>query len=327
VASLQPYPGIEWRVVAVLPESAFLAKATAAQHRAVVLSLVALIGGMVLALTMARQAARPLFTLIAHVRRLGRGDLDSRLDLHVAREFSELSEAVNRMADDLKERLELQQAMQVAQQVQQSLLPAQTPHLAHLEVVGRSQYCDSTGGDYYDFIDVAHHSGDGALIAVGDVMGHGIGAALLMASARAALRTHCIDEPDLGRLLQRMNYVLLGEARHYRFVTMVLLSIQPQAGVLRWACAGHDLPLVFNPHTQQFLRFDGGDIPLGIDPDVPYQQYEVGGLCPGSLLVIGTDGVWETTNADGEMFGRERLASLLRACGQCTAVQIADRVE
>jgi serine phosphatase RsbU (regulator of sigma subunit) len=325
VVSMDPYPGIQWRLVAVVPESVFMADAVAMQRRVVTLSVVALAGGVLLALLLARLISRPLLILASHLRRIGAGRLDTRLDLQITREFAELSATVNRMADDLKERLKLQEAMQVAQEVQQSLLPAQAAQVEGLDIACRNVYCDQTGGDYYDFIELSEECG--TLVAIGDVMGHGIGAALIMAAARAALRTHCMQETHLGKLLDRVNCVLAAETRHVRFVTMMLASLDAQAGTLRWASAGHGTPLLFDPHRLRFIDADGGHVPLGIDADVSYDQYEITGLRPGCVLLLGTDGLWEATSERGKMFGTQRVKDLILLHHRDSAEGIACRLE
>jgi len=107
------------------------------------------------------------------------------------------------MAGNLKEHIELRQSLAVAVEVQRSLLPAADPAAAGLDIAGRSKYCDAAGGDYFDFIDVANPRERAILIAVGDVMGHGISAALLMASARAALRAQATGSGDLARVMTK----------------------------------------------------------------------------------------------------------------------------
>src|SRR5262249_28642064 len=156
-----------------------------------------------------------------------------------------------------------------------------------------SRYCEQTGGDYFDFIDIAPLSESSLLVAVGDVMGHGIAAALLMASARAALRSRALDAPALGALMTRTNDVLASNNRHNRFMTLPLLKIDGATGRVSWASAGHDPAIVFDPAADRFTELEGGDVPLGVMEGVEYPEYHSDPLTPGSVLVIGTDGIWE----------------------------------
>ncbi len=330
ITPLRPYPGIDWSIVAVIPESAFLADAHSLQRRALLLGVVAVIGSLSLAFVLASRISRPLLAIADHVRKIGRGEFHSRLHLRGAKELRSLSDELNRMAVALHEHIQLQQSLAVAMQVQQDLLPAGPPSVAGVDIAGQSKYCDATGGDYYDFIEVSDLPGGRVLIAVGDVMGHGIAAALLMATARAALRAHAWRHGSLGELMDRVNAVLAREARHGRFMTMVLVILDPLDCTVRWASAGHDPPIIFDAKEQRFLDLEGGDLPLGVMEDTRYEEYVVSGLPLGSIVFIGTDGIWEAANAAGEFFGKERLRDLIRAADadeDATSAGIVERVQ
>jgi serine phosphatase RsbU (regulator of sigma subunit) len=327
VVRLSPYDGIDWRLVCVLPESEFLADANAALQRETLFTLMAILGGVLLALMFGRQVTQPLLKLSQHIRRVGRGDFDSRLDLDAARELRVLSDEINQMAAGLKDHVAMKQAMEVAREVQQSLLPESSRVFPGLEVAGRSRYCDQTGGDYFDYLPLRRKGGEATLISVGDVMGHGIAAALLMTSARAALRVQCVSESHLGRLLTGINDLLAHDAKHGSFMTMVLAAIDPARGTLHWASAGHDLPIVYHADRDQFAALHGSHIPLGVMEQAAYEEYRYDGLTPGTVILLGTDGIWETAGRDGEMFGKERVTALLRDCHLRSPRQIADELE
>jgi sigma-B regulation protein RsbU (phosphoserine phosphatase) len=312
IKEIKPYPGIHWHIVTVLPESWFLAKATSLQQRAVLLAIAAIMGGLGLGLVLSRKLADPLMRLTDHVARVGGGDFDSRLHLNEASELRELSDEVNRMAAGLEQRVRLEQSIAVAEQIQQSLLPDSIPQPPGLEIAAMSRFCESTGGDYYDFVEVPNLGGHGMLVAMGDVTGHGLGAALLMATARGTMRAACIGAPSISYILSRMNDVLAGSARHGMFMTMALVFINPQTRVIRWGSAGHDPVLVYHPDSDSFDELVGGDIPLGIDPDEGYREFSRSCATPGSLVLIGTDGIWEARSPDSEMFGKPRLRQVMR---------------
>jgi phosphoserine phosphatase RsbU/P len=211
--------------------------------------------------------------------------------------------------------------------VQHSLLPDHDPDFPHLDVAGRTKYCDATGGDYFDFIDISSMSPDTVLLALGDVMGHGVASALLMASARAALRAHAEEQGSLAQLMMKVNGVLSHDARHQRFMTMALVAVNAKAGSVRWASAGHDPTVVYFPEDDRFEELEGGDIPLGMMENVLYDEYRRDGLTPGCILLIGTDGIWEMRVATGEYFGKQRLLELVRAHARRSAREIADALE
>jgi sigma-B regulation protein RsbU (phosphoserine phosphatase) len=326
VAPFTPHSGVDWGIIAVVPESAFMGDAAAAQNRSLLVAGLIALGGLVLAIATARGLARPLVSIADHVKRIGAGDFASRLDLRAARELVEVSSELNRMSEGLKQRMDLEKSLEVAMEVQQSLLPMGPPTAAGLDVAGSSRYCDATGGDYFDFIDVAPMPGGKTMIAVGDVMGHGIGAALLMATARAALRAHASLDADLGALLTRVNAILARDARHGKFMTMLLLIADPSQGSFRWASAGHDPPIILDP-VRGWVETDGGDLPLGVMEDVTYQESAVSGLNAGAIIVIGTDGIWEAKNPRDEDFTKDRLRAVVAANSSAPAAAIVAAVD
>jgi sigma-B regulation protein RsbU (phosphoserine phosphatase) len=235
------------------------------------MALAAIIGGMVLGLVLSRRLSDPLLKLTEHVARVGGGDFEARLKLSQASELATLSDEVNRMAGGLKQRMVLEQSMAVAEQIQQSLLPDHVPRVPGLEIAACSQYCESTGGDYYDFVHAPNLGEHGTIMAVGDVTGHGLGAALLMATARGTMRAACIGAPSLGHILSRTNDVLSESTRDGMFMTLVLVVVDPRTRLIRWASAGHDPVLLYHPDIDTFEELGSGEIPLGIDPQVHYR--------------------------------------------------------
>jgi sigma-B regulation protein RsbU (phosphoserine phosphatase) len=255
---------------------------------------------------------RRLRAVSTHVRSVSEGDFESRLDDSGPSEWKVLARDLNQMAEDLTTYVETQKGLEVAMEVQQALLPENAPDPEGLEIAGHSKYCDETGGDYYDFLERAHAGTTGQLVAVGDVMGHGVAAALLMATARAALRAHAPTAGSLGRLMTRVNDVLAADARHGRFMTLSILVFDPSDQSIRWASAGHDPALVIDPETGDVFELEGGDVPLGLVEDVEYEEFTRTNLPPGALVLVGTDGIWEMANDAGEMYGKERLFRVLR---------------
>lgn len=327
VRAISPAPAIAWHVIAVLPERAFLADARVNERNSAAVAILLTIGSVAIAIVLARRLARPVEALAAHVGRIGAGNFSSRLTLEGAREFAALAAQTNQMAEGLAHRLELEKALAVAEEVQQSLLPESDPTAPGLDIAGRTRYCDETGGDYFDFIDVTSGLNAHTLIAVGDVMGHGVASALLMASARAALRAHAPEHLDLADLLTRVNRVLAADARHNRFMTLALIVIDPLRGSARWASAGHDPTIVYHPASDAFTELEGSGIPLGIMSDAAYEQYQTNALKSRDVLVIGTDGIWESRSPAGEFFGKDRLRDLMRLHADKPAKDIASLIQ
>lgn len=334
---IAPFAGVNWRCVAVVPEAAFLGEAHAMQRKALWMASGCVLGALVLGWLLSRRLSGPLTKLAAHVQALGKGNFDARINLTQARELHMVSDELNKASAGLKQRMEMQNALDVAMQVQQSLLPLSDPVDDRLDVVGRAQYCDATGGDYYDFIDVPHirmsradSAGGCMFIAIGDVQGHGVGAALLMATARAALRAQALDQGRLDALMDRVNKVLATDNRHNRFMTMVLAQLQVDSrgqGSVQWASAGHEPPIVFDPHTGEFTELEGGGVPLGMFAEHVYEQYSVDALKPGCIVLLGTDGIWEMQSPTGALFGKQRMLELVRLHSTRCAKDIADALE
>jgi serine phosphatase RsbU (regulator of sigma subunit) len=317
----------DWCVSIVEPEGDFeRSMSEVLREQTLIVIVVAALAGA-LALWRARGIVRPVRAVSDAARRLSEGDFAARAEVASDDEIGQLAHAFNDMVPQLKERVDLQQSLAVAMEVQKSLLPAVDPRPERLDIAGRSKYCDATGGDYYDFLDISRVSKTGTMVAVGDVMGHGVASALLMATARAALRSHASEETDLSLLMRKVNRVLAADARHNRFMTMALVVIDPAKGTARWASAGHDPTIVFHPSSSTFEELEGGGVPLGMIEDEEYEQYSYSGLGRGDVLVIGTDGIWEMANVNGQMFGKDRLRAIIREHHVRPAREIADVLE
>ncbi len=324
---LNPYPGIHWKLITVLPESVFLSDVRTMQRRAIAMGSIAVVAALLFGLRLSRRLAQPLVALAAHVGRVGAGEFDARLDLSQARELKQLSGEINKMAAGLKHRIELEQSLALATHVQQSLLPAGAPTFAGADIAGHSRYCDSTGGDYFDFLDVADLPGKQLLIAVGDVTGHGIGAALLMATARGSVRSSVSAGVSLASVMDRVNHVISSDTRHGLYMTLSLLVLDPASRNVRYTSAGHDPPIIYDPATDQFEELEGGDVPLGVMDGIVFEEYRRDRLPESAILIIGTDGIWEARNTSDELFGKERLRDLIRSHRHATAAELAKTID
>lgn len=320
--------GLDWRLIVALPETSFMAEARSAERHGMLLAIVAVVGAIATALVLGSRLARPIHRIADRLTRLGQGDFDSRLTPEGAVELRNVSSELNSVAAGLRQRMEMEKALGVAKDVQLALLPRGERAFHKLDVCGRARYCDETGGDYFDYLDIAPASATATLLALGDVMGHGVGAALLMATARAALRARADDAKDLGILLTQANRLLAESTRSTQFVTMSLVMIDPVTGEARWASAGHDPAIVFDPVTEEFSELEGGYIPLGVADDSEYEEYQRADVArTGRIIVLGSDGIWETRHPKGEMYGKDRLREIVRAHARFSAIEIAEALE
>jgi PAS domain S-box-containing protein len=222
---------------------------------------------------------------------------------------------------------EQKKALALAGEVQRSLLPQENPRVPGLDVAGRNVSCDEVGGDYFDFFWRREGARTPFSVAVGDITGHGVDAALLMSSARAFLRLHASQAVSTADIIRAANRHLAEDVSDSgRFMTLFYLTIDADLGGIEWVRAGHDPALLFDPVTDHFEELRGPGIALGIDDQFDYQPSRREGIQDGQIIAIGTDGIWEASNDAGEMFGRERFKSLLRQCAVGTAGEILSAV-
>lgn len=213
-----------------------------------------------------------------------------------------------RLVQHYVEKQKLEQALEIARQIQQSLFPKEDPQVPGFEVAGASWPCDETSGDYYDYLRFP----DGSLgLVVADVTGHGVGPALLMAEARAVVRAFASQTSSVSEVLARANTFLARDFEASRFVTMFLGQLDPVGGLFRYSSAGHGQPLLYRPASETFLELDSTGPPLTVLEEIEFPEGEPLRLAPGDLLVITTDGIEEAANARGEQFGRERLQEVI----------------
>jgi len=209
--------------------------------------------------------------------------------------------------NDVLEAGRMREQLQIARRIQHGFLPKAPPGLQGFQIEGWNEPCNEAGGDYYDFMRL---SGGRLAIAVGDVASHGIGPALLMATARAALRALLQIASGPGDVLSRLNNVLVEDMQDDHFMTMFLGIIDLSTKKMKYAIAGHEHPIHVNANGE-FNTLDTHGLPLGIHPDIEYVEGKPLTLRSGDLTVCLTDGIWEATNKADEEFGYERLKHAL----------------
>lgn len=224
-------------------------------------------------------------------------------------------------AQERAERLvvSMQRDLAVAREIQLGLLPTRPPVLAGFDIVGMNRPADQTGGDYYDWQELP----DGRLaVALGDVSGHGIGPALVMAVCRAYARSTAPTVPDPEALLNRLNELLHGDLPADRFITFVV-AVLAEDGSVRLVSAGHGPTLLCRGSTGAVTQFNAHGIPLGINPVEKYGPMTLLNLDEGDVLVMLTDGFFEWRRpGDREQFGIERIQETLQECAHHDAQTI-----
>jgi len=217
----------------------------------------------------------------------------------------------------------IKQSLAIARNVQQGLLPKKPPEIPGWDLASKSIPCDETGGDYFDFVPLP----DSRLgLVVGDVSGHGIGPALLMASARSFLRALSRQTSDPSEVLPVLNDLVARDMEAERFITLFYGALDPATGAIRYSSAGHDAPLLYRAAADRFDELDSTGMPLGIMEGSPFPAVDVPPMEPGDILALSTDGVWEAMDPDGKGYGRERLVEAIRHARKNSAHTIVERI-
>jgi len=208
---------------------------------------------------------------------------------------------------------EHKKALALAGEVQKSLLPQDKPVVQGLDIAGKNVSCDEIGGDYFDFLWRRDTKKGPFSVVVGDISGHGVDSALLMTTARAFLRMRASQPGTISEIITAMNHHLTRDVLETgRFMTLFYLTIDPAKDRIDWVRAGHDPAIIYDPGRDEFSELKGNGVALGVQENFDYQENNISGLANGQIIAIGTDGIWEAVNSEGEMFGKERFRNILR---------------
>jgi len=208
---------------------------------------------------------------------------------------------------------EHKKALALAGEVQRSLLPNLNPQIDGLDISGKNVACNEIGGDYFDFFWDPNTLQSPFTAVVGDITGHGVDSALLMATARAFLRMRASQIGTIKDIVTEMNHHLTEDVYDTgNFMTLFYLTINADRSHIEWIRAGHEPAWLYDPDNESFEELKGPGLALGIDKSFTYQVNQKTGLKKGQVIIIGTDGIWEGHNKSGEMFGKHRLKEIVR---------------
>jgi len=245
--------------------------------------------------------------------------LSKRLDEsenHTVADLREKNRLLQLAYDELKaaqaqiiEKEKLERELEVARQIQLSILPRSLPQNGRFEFAARMIPMSAVGGDFYDVLQLENGS---LAVAVGDVTGHGVPAALLMALTVTLLRAEARRIESPSEVLQAVNRELMAVNDTGRFVTVLYGILDDSSGTFHYARAGHSLPLVVDARRQPVEVGHGVGQPLGLFEELLVDEASLD-LVPGSMLLLYTDGVTEAVDAQGEFFGDERLLAALQS--------------
>jgi serine phosphatase RsbU (regulator of sigma subunit)/anti-sigma regulatory factor (Ser/Thr protein kinase) len=220
-----------------------------------------------------------------------------------------VGELIREQRAEMQERGRIEQELQVAQMIQKNFLPRTLPVLPGWSIAADYRPARAVGGDFYDFVEL-----DGGRIGlvIGDVTDKGIPAAMVMSATKSLLRASAQRLVDPGEVLARTNDQLCPEIPENMFVTCFYGVLEPASGVLRYANAGHNLPLLHDGNASAELRATG--MPLGLMPEMSYEVKETT-IAQGARALLYSDGLIEAHGDGREMFGTARAAELLRDQG------------
>jgi serine phosphatase RsbU (regulator of sigma subunit) len=257
--------------------------------------------------------------LRAATERFGAGDLSHRVPVRGKDELSLLAGSFNEMAANLErqraeliEKERIEEDLEVARQIQRRFLPQRPPSTPGLDVAGLSMPSKEVGGDLFYYVELPD---DRLAVALGDVSGKSVPAALLMSNVMSALRAESQHETAVERSLERINRLIVEQIEPGRFVTLFYGVIDPAGAAVRYTSAGHNPVLRITASGETRWLSEGG-VPLGVLPDARYPAADEP-LLPGDIVVIYSDGVTEAEGNPGggevELFGEDRLVEVVRA--------------
>jgi serine phosphatase RsbU (regulator of sigma subunit) len=242
----------------------------------------------------------------------------------IALQIESYVRAAVREGEIRRQRDRLKRDLQIASQIQQSLLPHVLPQLAEYEIAAISRPADETGGDYYDWQQIGEHR---AVFTLGDVTGHGIGPALVTAACRAYVRAAISSQPLPAVVLERVNGLLHADLTDGRFVTLALVDVDAASHEVRLLSAGHGPTLHVRASDGQVTTFGSQGLPLGIVDENSLDEPIRIQLAPGDSVVVCSDGLFEPANTRGEEYGIERLTATIREHRRESAARLLEIVE
>jgi sigma-B regulation protein RsbU (phosphoserine phosphatase) len=221
----------------------------------------------------------------------------------------ENAELLQNLTAEVAHRERVSREIEIAREVQQRLFPQVYPKIPGVDLFGYCRPAQAVGGDYYDFFVLPAHQGDEErlALALGDISGKGISAALLMASLRASLRSAALLQPgDLATLMRHVNRLVYESSTNNRYATFFYAELDPETRLLTYVNAGHNPPLILR--GTETIPLEATGTVIGLLPNVPYTRAAVR-LQSGDVLIAFTDGISEAMNPADEEWGEANLVA------------------
>lgn len=279
----------------------------------IVIAMILIVG--IISVLLARKITDPIWAIIESVKEIGRGNLDSRVEVKTGDELEELARSINWMAESLKalqanmaDRERLLRELEIARGTQRSFLPRRAPLIPGYDISAVNIPAKEVGGDFYDFIPVTNKQW-GFVIA--DVSGKGMPAALLMAISRTLVRASTVGNISAAGPIRQANDLICNDTRPGMFVTLFYAILEQERKRLRFVNAGHNPPLLFHRGQEKPLELWSKGLAMGVRTNLDLRESLID-FHPGDTLIMYTDGVTEAINKEEEAFGKDRLIQTIR---------------
>ncbi len=299
--------------------------------------LIILILGTVGLAFLVTRITEPFHKLADWVRKVGRGQVDQdEIDIYSGDELGEIAQAFSEMTNKFREaqlsvieQQRMQKELQVAQEIQQMLLPDDFPDVIGYDIASYYQSAKEVGGDLFDFMEVDDHS---IGICVADVSGKGVPGSLVMTMIRTSLRLEARGNKNPADILTRVNAFVTDDIRKGMFVTMMYVILDSRERMVWFASAGHNPMILFRGKSKETYYLNPSGFPVGITlPDISLfgerLQADRIRLHPDDILVLYTDGITEAMNPKRELFGEERFLAAIRKYGHLDVVDFVKNVK
>lgn len=285
------------------------------------LALVVLAVGVAGTFLLVYVVLNPFRKLAQWVRTLGHEEVEDELDIdsstelgEIAQAFSDITTKLRESQKNLAEQERLRKEMQVAQEIQRTLLPTELPKVEGFAIATFYEAAKEVGGDYFDFVEVDR---DTLGIAVADVSGKGVPGSLVMTMIRTALRTEARGVYSASEVLARVNDFVINDMKKGMFVTVFYAILDSKRRRINYASAGHNPMILYRGATRKTYYLNPQGFPIGIalpEKDLFRRtiQSDTIRLAPDDILILYTDGITEAMNPQREMFGDERLLQVIR---------------
>lgn len=280
---------------------------------------------------------KPFHKLADWVRQVGRGTVDEdEIDIDASDELGEIAQAFNEMTYKFRqaqlsliEQQRLQKELQVAQEIQQMLLPDDFPDMIGYDIGSYYQAAKEVGGDLFDFVEVDDNS---IGICVADVSGKGVPGSLVMTMIRTALRLEARGNKDTSDVLKRVNSFVTDDIRKGMFVTMFYVCLDSKERMVSYSSAGHNPIILYRGKSKKTYYLNPSGFPIGITlPDIRLFGERIQSdrirLHPDDILVLYTDGITEAMNAQRELYGEERFLAAIRKYGHLDVAEFVKKIK